>query len=287
MSSPTTLVDGWLARMRTPRLIGLDGHMGRQNVYVSGYPVSGNSWIAYLIAYVLNSKYWDVDETEWSPQRLPLKKYLIGENAHQGSARYDSVLKTHAPPSMLLPRDDDIVIYIVRNVNDVANSCFHRINKVYPDNRSWKRRNLWRATSRLLPLRVRYRALTRYFARIWAQQVREVLDADHVPIVRYEDCMENDFVMLEKIVKFIDTDAWDAEVARAALDIFSLQNMKAAARQSSAVGAEGTDRVGGADDWKNYFNASDTAFFDREYAHLREEIATKASFVPQSATNSP
>ena len=107
------------------------------NIYVSGYPISGNSWIAYLISYILNCKYYDIDAIEWSEQRLSLKKYLIGKNKHAGTQSFKNVYKTHERPDLLPSQNEDIVICIIRDVRDVSNSYFHRFEKIYtPSNQN-------------------------------------------------------------------------------------------------------------------------------------------------------
>ncbi len=81
-----------LSLFRYKKIKAKKDYAKRRNIYVAGYPISGNSWIAYLIAYILNCKYYDIDSTEWSEQRLFLKKYLTGNNKHRGKQLFNNVL---------------------------------------------------------------------------------------------------------------------------------------------------------------------------------------------------
>jgi len=295
MMTLSNWTDALATKFRRRTLSGLEGQLGKRNIWVSGYPISGNSYISYVIAYVLNCNYRDVDSLEWSPQRVPLKKYLEGTNRHPGSQEFDRVLKTHAPPSTLplSSREGgaeqgvsgDEVLYIVRNVRDVANSYFHRVEKTWYHSPSWRRRFLSRLSKRLIPFRLRYRILIRYFSRRWASQVRQVLLAKDIPVLKYEQFMESPLETLEQIISSIDPASWDEAVAREALEIFSFKNMKAAAKQALPDASSRTDRVGGSGDYQKYFRPADIAWFDREYRDILAEIDSRARFGSEKPTS--
>lgn len=283
MSLFSKVSDTFVEQLRKQPLSALEGHKGDRNIWVTAYPVSGNSYISYVVAYVLNCKYWDIDDTEWSPQRLPLKKYLEGNNSHPKLHKFDWLLKTHAPPSALPTEPEDIVIYIVRNVHDVANSYFHRVEKTWRSSPKWYRRLLNNVSKKLIPFRLRYRFAIRYFSRGWAKEVQEVLDAGDIPILKYNQFMDNPLATLEQIINYIEPASWNEEVAREALELFSMKNMKAAAKKAVADDTKRTDRVGGSGDYLKYFSPDDVAWFEREYSDILTQVDAKSQFVPADA----
>ncbi len=250
-------LDRFFNRIREFEMLGLEQNRGEGNLFVSGYPISGNTWIAYLIAYIFNCKYHDVDHVEWSLQRVSLKEILSGTNTHEGSERFDRVFKTHARVSAIQLGPKDHLVYNVRDGRDVVNSFFHRVEKVWPTSKNRKKRWLYRVT-RVVPKRIRYSIVTGYFSRLWAKEVQEYLDAG-ISTIRYEDMLADPFETLKKAVAEFDPDAWDDSIAREAIEKFSFDKMKKEAAKSKAVK---TDRVGGAGDWKNYFSPADQRRFD-------------------------
>jgi len=279
-------MDSLISRFRKPPLSGFEGYDKTRNFYVTGYPISGNSWIAYVIAYVLNCQYHDIDSPEWSPQRVPLKKFLEGTNDHLGTKEYDWVLKTHAPPSIIPTNSTDRLIYVVRDVHDVANSYFHRLEKTWPGSSDWKRRLLINVAKRLIPFRIRYRYVTRYFSRRWAAQVQEILDASNIPILQYEQFAKHPLETLEQIILSIDPAIWDEGIGRQALETFSFKNMKDAAKQAVTDETKKTDRVGGSGDYKNYFAPADLKWFECEFSNILSEIEVQSKFTGRGVKQS-
>jgi len=261
-------LDPLINSIREIGTFGLEKHRGDRNLYISGYPISGNTWIAYLIAYILNCRYHDIDALEWAEQRVPLKKFLLGTNAHSRSKEYDRVLKTHACLSALDLGPNDRLVYIVRDGRDVVNSYFHRIEKAWPLARNWKRRLLYRM-SRVIPTRIRYSMIIEYFSRLWVKEVQEYLDAECL-IIHYEDILVDPLGTLEKAITQLDPDAWDASVVQEAINIFSFGNMKKSAKDTKA--AHKTDRVGGAGDWRNYFSDSDEKKFEANCSGIMQSL---------------
>lgn len=258
-------------------LKGLEGNSGARNIYVTGYPISGNSWVAYLVSYVLNRRYWDIDATEWSAQRTTLRGLLSGENSHPSSKRYDAVLKTHASPLELPVTSADVVVYVVRDVKDVANSYFHRVERTWPTSPDWRRRLLYTVGLRPLPLGLRYRLMIQREAKAWANHVRSGIACGAVHVVRYEDFLDKPYESLELLIRRLDAESWDPIAAESAIELFSFQSVKKAAAESLPDPTQRTDRVGGAGDWQNYFSDADTMWFEREYGALLREIEILAA----------
>ena len=251
-------------------LTGIDGHIGKNNVYICGYPISGNSWIAYLVSYVLNCRYFDIDSKEWSKQRKGLRKYLVGENKHIKSKKFDWVLKTHAIPGNLTISKNDKVVYIIRNIRDVVNSQFHRFEKTLPHSNKKLISLTAKSLKFLIPFRVRYKYLTRAFAREWAEHINNTIKSD-IFIVSYEDIYENPLIELKKLIYYLDPLSYDEKTIKEALEVFSFSNMKESAKQT-IDGSLLTDRIGGYGDWKNYFTSDDNQWFEDNYDEILKKI---------------
>lgn len=220
-----------------------------------------------MLSYVMNVPY-NTGDGMMSPKRQPLLPLLSGTNLHQGSKKYDCILKIHANPTLINVRPHDAIVYIVRDGRDVANSYFHRIEKTW----QYDKRTFQRVASRLrhfIPWRIRYWIITRYFALLWGRHVEEAL-AMGVPMVRYEDALENPQAEIESLVKVLDPDA-SVDASAKAVELFTLKNMQEAARQSKAGPV--TDRVGRAGNWKEFFSPRDVKWFDRKYGDLMKRLS--------------
>lgn len=266
MSLATDLIVSFLDRFRRTPLSTAEKHRGERTLYMCGYPISGNSWISYMLSYTLNIPYNTADG-ELSPKRRPLIPLLSGSNPHQGGNRFDCILKNHGNPSSVDLRPGDAIIYVVRDGRDVVNSYFHRVEKTW----QYDKRRLRRIVSRLrflVPNRIRYWIATRYFAVLWARQAEEALEMG-VPIVRYEDVLDGPQVEIERLVKTLDPDA-SLEGSAKAVELFTLENMRASVRKANAGPV--TDRVGRAGNWKEYFTPKDVKWFDKEYGDLMKQL---------------
>lgn len=266
MSFATDLIVSILAPFRRAPLSTAEQHRGERTLYMCGYPISGNSWTSYMLSYTLNVPYNTADG-EMSPRRQPLLPLISGTNPHQGSKRFDGILKNHGSPAAVDLRPDDAIVYIVRDGRDVVNSYFHRFEKMlqYDDRRSRRIAGWLRV---LVPLRIRYWFATRYLAVLWARQVEEALEMG-VPIIRYEDVLEDPQGEIERLVTRLDPEA-PLEGSAKAVELFTLENMRASVRKANA--GPMTDRVGRAGNWKEYFTRRDIKWFDREYGDLMQRL---------------
>ena len=157
-----------------------------------------------MLSYALNIRY-DTADGVMTPQRRPLIPLLSGTNPHRGGEKFDCILKNHASPADVDLRPNDATVYIIRDGRDVVNSYFHRVEKM------WKldERRIRRIVSRLsflVPNRIRYWMATRYFAVLWARQVEEALEMG-VPLVRYEDVLDDPQGEIERLITLLDPEA--------------------------------------------------------------------------------
>ena len=266
MSFLTNSIISILARFRDVPLSTAQQHRGERTLYMCGYPISGNSWTSYMLSYALNIRY-DTADGVMTPQRRPLIPLLSGTNPHRGGEKFDCILKNHASPTNVDLRPNDAIVYIVRDGRDVVNSYFHRVEKM------WKldERRIRRIVSRLsflVPNRIRYWMATRYFAVLWARQVEEALEMG-VPLVRYEDVLDDPQGEIERLITLLDPEA-SLEGTAKAVELFTLEKMRASVRKAN-VGPV-TDRVGRAGNWKEYFSPRDIKWFDRQYGDLMQRL---------------
>jgi hypothetical protein len=233
----------------------LERFRGERNLFVSGFGRSGDSWIAYLLAYCLNSPYYDVDGdgTGFSLEREELQQHLSGSNDHQHSQRFDRVLKTHASPDILPLGANDRVIYVVRDARDVVTSFFYFVEKQWAMSDAASRRLLIRALRRTLPDQIRFDLMASILGYEWSREASQAL-AQGWQILRYEDTMRDPMEALRTALEIIDPGCWDPEVARRAIDIFSFDNMQAAAIRS-APDSHST-RSGRVGDWRSHFDSA-------------------------------
>ncbi len=219
-----------------------------------------------MLSYTLNIPYNTADG-QMSAKRLPLMPLLSGSNPHPVSKRFDSLLKNHGSPAAVELRPDDAIVYMVRDGRDVVNSYFHRVEKMLQYDKRPSRRVVSRLRI-LVPWRIRYWIATRYFAMLWAQQVEEALEMS-VPIVRYEDVLEDPQGEIERLVTQLDPEA-SLEGSAQAVELFTLKNMRKSVREANA--GPMTDRVGGAGNWKEYFTPRDTKWFETRYGDLMRRL---------------
>jgi|TARA_B100001971_G_scaffold109828_1_gene100828 hypothetical protein len=268
------IIYNFLSLLRNNKIKAEKDYTSSRNIYLSGYPISGNSWIAYLITYIINCKYFDIDALVWSKQRLTLKKYLDGKNKHIGSKIFKNLYKTHEKIDLLPNSNKDVIIYVVRDVRDVCNSYFHRFEKVYAISNhetSFLRKSIYFFYRKLIPYKYGYRFLIRYFAYEWSIHVNELFKAKNVILILYEDMIDNPLKSLERIINNIDPLAWDKNIAVNAIEKFSFKNLKKTALKTTTYNIK-TDRVGTYGDWKKYFSDKDTIFFEKKYIPIMAKL---------------
>lgn len=268
-----SLLYNTLSSLRKNKALKNINYAGPPNVYVAGYPISGNSWISYLISFILNCNYSDIDEVEESIERKEINNNLRGKLKHEGTRKFVNVLKTHERIPKLKVKKNDVIVYVVRDIKDVANSYFHRFERKYTlgnSNIPFLKRLTYSSIQFFFPLKIRYRVITRFLAYEWIKHVNDISDKNII-IVKYEDMIDSPLITLNKLINQIDNLAWDQEIAKAAIDKFSFNNMKKIAKKN--LGEKNTtDRVGNYGDWKNYFTNEDILYFDKLMPSINQKI---------------
>jgi len=266
MSLATDLILPIIAPFKKDPLSIPQEERGERTLYMCGYPISGNSWTSYMLSYSLNVPYKSAIG-KMSPQRLPLIPLLSGTNPHQGSKKFDCVIKNHASPAAVHLRPNDVLVYILRDGRDVVNSYFHRVEKTWQSD-EWRSRRFISWLRGIVPKRIRYWIAIRLFAVLWAREVEEALKMG-VPIVRYEDVLENPQAEIERLITLLDPDASLDGTAKA-VELFTLENMRASARIANA--GPPLDRVGRAGNWAEHFSPRDVKWFNKHFGDLLQRL---------------
>jgi hypothetical protein len=96
----------------------------RKRLLLAGFPKSGNTWLGYMLAYLLNAKYTDLHVPKMPPSGQKWVLSLIDGNLDHVSD-FVEVNKTHDLPGKIQDLETyDNIIHIIRDPRDVAVSYF-------------------------------------------------------------------------------------------------------------------------------------------------------------------
>jgi hypothetical protein len=223
-----------------------------KRLLVAGFPKSGNTWLGYMLSYLLNAKYTDLHVPDQPPTGQAWVLQLIcGGLDHESD--FSEVNKTHHPPYKVQNLQSyDHIIHIIRDPRDVAVSYFFfnwynlplfrgkklrpRLTRITP-----LRFLIWKTTL----LRTAYQWKTHSLS--WLSQ--------NVHQVRYEDLVSNSVAELNAICKRLDAPI-DNALLNDAIDRFSFNRLSG----GRAAGSEDKYhffRKGIIGDHKNYFDSAD------------------------------
>jgi hypothetical protein len=186
----------------------------KESIYVIGFPKSGNTWLARLLAEVADSNMAASNEVDSADNSLNKKgKYVI--------------YKEHVPEDIEKVLQCKVV-YIVRDVRDVLVSWFFHCNRWMP-HESARRNKLYRQylnyevkksikilRSNLpaeLLAKTRYGLKALFHRRLeqrsiggWGEHVLFWLDKPDVVVVKYEDLLKDTEGELRKVVNSLKLD---------------------------------------------------------------------------------
>lgn len=198
-----------------------------KSVLVAGYPKSGNTWLGYMIAYVLGAKYIDLHHPELPPSgKKDVLALIEGNLPHKSD--FTTVGKTHekytfaGTPFSAELRQYDKVIHIVRDPRDVAVSNYHFIYDNMPINLGYtgavaSRRN-WFVRKYYWTKNV-YRV-----AREWPLHTLTWLSFEGCRTFRYEDLHADCEAVLRKVLDYLEADV-SSDLLQQAVAQFSFERM--------------------------------------------------------------
>lgn len=196
-------------------------YMWGSDVYVTGFPKSGNTWVRYFIAHYRNNVYGVPFDTRF-PRTFSLKTPRV-YSSHFGT------LPGSQPSVILLPEVDHIevfknaikqakgkrVLLIDRDPRDVIVSYFFHMQRVYPELEmsTFVRENVQMVID---------------YKKMWIEAKDTFKE---FAIVRYEDMREND-KYLGDIISFCGY-KFDAGKVKESIEASSFENMKKVERGKS------------------------------------------------------
>jgi hypothetical protein len=259
-----------ISKLRLKKAAYFPASFNKPNIYIIGYPISGNTWISFMISYALNAKLKNIDAKELDLSRIHLKKYLIGKNEHSGSDKFEYIFKSHCTIKDLKIKKEDKVVYISRDVRDVANSYFWRMENTYNRNNYdfSNNKKIFSSIKNITSLEFRRKILIRIFGYEWKDHVETHLNNNKIVFLKFENFLDNPKRELNKLISIIDRKCNNSKVIDEAIDIFSKKNMK----NKDIMLSQSPDRVGTSKDWKNYFTPKDTIYFDKKYRNILTRI---------------
>ena len=219
------------------------------DVFIVSYPRSGNTWIRFFLANLLNPN------TEISFRNLDnFIPDCYNHRAIIGNLKGRRFIKCHDPLFYLFPR----VVYIYRDPRDALISyyCY-----------SLEREEFTGSLEEFLSSRV----VRRYTS--WKLHTKQALDfsmkyRDRIQLICFEDAISEPVKMGSRIVDFLDIKASKAEVERA-LERSSFENLRRLEKEYGSETAGVTFfRKGRAGQWKDGINESVLSLIESENGEL-------------------
>jgi hypothetical protein len=221
----------------------------KKRLLLVGFPKSGNTWLGYMLSYLLGAKYTDLHAANKFPTSQKwILRLINGELDH--TSDYSEVNKTHNLPGKIPDLESyDNIIYISRDPRDVAVSYFFFqwfnlpifLNKKYvfhiihvPVVRFF----IWKMTLLLTGYNWNMHSVSWY--------------AQNIHLVRYEDLIANTYLELNMICEKLNLDQ-DKFILNNAIDNFTF-NKLSGGRPSGKEDKYHFFRKGIVGDYLNYFD---------------------------------
>jgi hypothetical protein len=247
----------------------------KKKLLIAGYPRSGNTWLGYLLSYILGARY---EELHAPPDSKPThQKEILAliQGKLPLKTTYQTVVKTHDRYNFHSPSFDltefDKTIYIVRDPRDVVVSLFFYryynspIDQGKPQDilsrKPWfLRKYLWKRTV----LEV---------AKEWPLHVISWLTYEGILLIRYSDLYKKPVSSLNKILRHLGVPLNKKRVATA-LKHFSFEKLTGG-RKSGQEQATGFFRKGVIGDYQNHFDWLDRLIFRHFAKQEMQELGYK------------
>jgi hypothetical protein len=228
------------------------------DIFIVSYPKSGNTWLRFIIANLLNSNNEIINfhnVSNYVPE-MGVQDNLIS------TLQRPRKIKSHATYNPKFSK----VIYLIRDPRDVYVSYYHYSKKSLAQNidfSSFLRRN------DIYPCR-------------WHTHVESWLNKSNIfALIKYEDLLEDPFKEISKIAKDICGFQPSESKVRSAINCSSLENMKAIENKFGRPFRSETHktkapktfvRKGIHGDWENYFSNEDKEYLYSEAKLLLKEF---------------
>lgn len=237
--------------------------MGKR-LLIAGFPKSGNTWLGYMLSYILGAKYIDLYDVDQKPTlHKETLQLLEGHLSHKSD--YEAVCKTHdrfrffSDPIGLASFDK--VIHIVRDPRDIAVSYYFYLfyhepiasgnpEGVLSRKHFFARKYYWKKT-------------VYQVSRDWPLHTMSWRAYEGALLVRYEDLHIDCLAVLQRICSFLDWE-YNPRLLLEAIDRFTFDRLSGGRK----IGEEhpiSFFRKGIIGDFRNHFDWVDTLIM-RYYA---------------------
>jgi len=223
----------------------LPGMIRSQDVFITSYPKSGNTWLRFMLAGLIAPPCLEIDfhnSNHFIPE--------VNQDAQQLEAlRNPRMMKSHAPYQAAYPR----TIYVVRDGRDVYVSYYHH-----------RLKHLGKGISFDTYLRE-----TAHWPSRWSHHIKGWLDAadaepGRVLVVGYEAMIANPEAELQRVANWIGLTA-DPGRLKVAVSNASAINMRRIEQEKGrpykSVGPEQFVRSAKPGDWIEWFGPSEKSWF--------------------------
>ena len=244
----------------------------KKKVLIAGYPKSGNTWLGYMLAYILGARYVDLH----SPDTPPTNRKYILEVLHKNispTSVYSHVHKTHDRYSYAtgtLPIESyDKILHLVRDVRDVTVSYyyFHYYNLPLAENKpenmlahkNWFVRQLyWKKTVYSV-------------ARDWLFHTMGWHAFQGARLVKYEDLHADTIACLENMCRYLEYD-YSKELLEETVRAFSFERLSGGRKAGEEYSAA-FFRKGITGDYQSHFDLFDTLIMKHYCANEMKQLA--------------
>lgn len=220
------------------------------NVWIVGFPKSGNTWLSYLCSYCFNLNFIDYDNPKQKPKKEWVRNLTSGQLEHKSLDEYSSVIKTHKLPDKI-SRKNGIIIYIQRDPRDVYVSyCYYMRQKSVGI--------LGKIQFSVISLFGTKRRI-KWFYNKWENHIIPWQNKSDV-IVNYEKLLSEGATYLIDQIRKTGININD-EIVKEAMKKFEFKKMSGG-REAGQEDKKSFFRKGISGDWKNKLTASEIEIFN-------------------------
>ena len=219
------------------------------NVWIVGYPKSGNTWLSYLVSYCLNLPYLDYGAPQKQPQRDWIREAVSGQQLRSSPKNYAQVMKTHMLPEEISQIAGQ-VFYIQRDPRDVFVSTYYFMKM--PSAGIWGRLRF-----NLLGLLGR-KSQIRWFIKHWLNHVR-TWHSQQITTIQYEQLLARGSEYLQLNLKKAGFEV-ESNIVSTGIETFSFENLSGG-RKAGESDNRSFFRRGVAGDHQQFLTADEQELF--------------------------
>lgn len=235
-------------------------------LYIAGLPKSGTTWLEMMLgSFPGFSDIMLPEAVAYEQKHGESHSYDLPLNTFERFSNALVVLKLHAHGSQhnveLLQKNNIQYVVIYRDMRDVAVSYIFYVQRTayHPEHALYKKLAMQDAL-----LHFAKTLLSQYVE--WVNSWQLYKNSPLSLIVRYEDLVEKPYESLTAITKHYGIHTTDQEIKNI-IEKNSFQQLSGGRKQGMDDN-KSFFRKGGSGDWKNYFNDSIAAAFDKELNKL-------------------